>query len=135
MIERYLPEKYREVAGQLLRYGVLGVFVTVCGQAMFTALDTFTRSPPQVCTAAGFLVSVTIGYNLHSRYTFTNQGERGWPAFLRFFVAALPSLFVNVFWTWLVISLLRLPHVAVNVPVFFVTPFMIFAINKWWVFK
>ena len=135
MIERFVPEKHRVLVGQLVRYGVLGVFVTVCGQAMFTTLDTFTHTPPQLCTLAGFLVSLVIGYNLHSRYTFKDQGERGWRAFLRFFLAALPSYVVNAFWTWLIITALKLPHAVVNIPIFFVTPFMIFAINKWWVFR
>lgn len=135
MVLRYIPERHHEIVGQLFRYGVLGVFVTLCGQAVFVALDTFTKSPPQLCNVAGFLVSLVVGYNLHSRYTFKDRGERGWPAFLRFFLAALPSYAVNAFWTWLIITELRLPHIAVQFPIFCITPFMIFAINKWWVFK
>jgi putative flippase GtrA len=128
-------EKRRTLLVQLIRYGILGVFVTLCGQSAYVALDTFTAAPIQLCNVAGFVVSLVIGYNLHSRYTFRDQGERGWPAFLRFFLAALPSYAVNAFWTWLIITALKLPHIAVQVPIFCITPFMIFAINRWWVFK
>jgi putative flippase GtrA len=135
MVLRYIPERHHALLGQLVRYGVLGLFVTLCGQAAYVACDTLTRSPPQLCNLVGFLVSVVIGYQLHSRYTFKDQGARGWPAFARFFLAALPSYAVNAFWTWLIISALRLPHIAVQIPIFFVTPFMIFALNRYWVFR
>ena len=128
-------QKRRVLLGQLIRYGVLGLFVTLCGQSAFIALDTFTSASPQLCNVAAFVVSLTIGYHLHSRYTFKDQGERGRRAFLRFFLAALPSYAVNAFWTWLIITEFRFDHIFVQIPIFFVTPFMIFAINRWWVFR
>lgn len=121
--------------GQLVRYGLNGVVVTGIYTAIYVGLDTLTHVPIQLCNLAAFLVSVVVGYNLHSRITFAGQGERGRRAQVRFFIAALPSFAVNAFWTWLFASLLQWPHWTVQVPVWFVTPFMIFAINRWWVFK
>ena len=124
-----------EMLGQLIRYGVNGVVVTSIYTAIYVGLDTATKAPVQVCNLAAFLVSVLVGYNLHARITFRGQGGRGRAAQLRFFVAALPSFAVNAFWTWLFDSAFHWPHWTVQVPVWFVTPFMIFAINRWWVFR
>jgi putative flippase GtrA len=124
-----------KLLGQLIRYGVNGVVVTGIYTAIYVGLDTLTHAPIQLCNLVAFLVSVVVGYNLHSRFTFVGQGERGRRAQIRFFVAALPSGALNAFWTWLFATSLHWPHWTVQVPVWFVTPFMIFAINRWWVFR
>lgn len=121
--------------GQLIRYGLNGVIVTAVYTAIYVGLDSWTHAPVQLCNVAAFLVVVVVGYQLHSRITFVGQGERGGRAFVRFFIAALPSFALNAFWSWLFATALHLPHWTVQVPVWFVTPFMIFAINRWWVFK
>jgi putative flippase GtrA len=128
-------EKRRELLGQLIRYAVNGVIVTSLYSGIFILLDSTTHAPVQLCNVAGFLVAVVVGYFLHSTFTFRNQGDRGLRAQIRYFVAALPSYAVNAFWTWLFASALGWPHWTVQLPVWFVTPFMIFAINRWWVFK
>ncbi|MDO6416585.1 GtrA family protein [Sphingomonas sp. BIUV-7] len=125
----------RKLFGQLLRYGVNGVVVTSIYTAIFVGLDTLTHAGIQICNLAAFLVSVVVGYNLHSRITFAGQGGRGRKAWLRFFLAALPSFALNAFWTWLFATALHWPHWTVQVPVWCVTPFAIFAINRWWVFR
>jgi putative flippase GtrA len=125
----------RRLLGQLIRYGLNGVVVTAVYTAVFVALDSATKAPVQLCNFLAFLVVVVVGYQLHSRITFRGQGERGPAAFARFFVAALPSFALNAFWTWLFATALHWPHWTVQLPVWFVTPFMIFAINRWWVFK
>jgi putative flippase GtrA len=135
MIERYVPERHREIVGQLVRYGLNGVVVTGLYSAVMTGGDSLVPGHIQSWNLAAFLVSVVVGYNLHSRITFKGRGERGGQAQLRFFLAALPSYAVNAFWTWLLGTALHLPHWTIQLPIWFVTPFMIFAINRWWVFK
>jgi len=135
MIERYVPEKHRELVGQLFRYIVNGVIVTSIYTAVMTGMDSLFHGHLQIWNMLAFLVSVVVGYNLHGRFTFKGRGDRGWRAFLRFFLAALPSYFVNAFWTWLFATALHLPHWTIQVPIWCITPFMIFAINRWWVFK
>lgn len=125
----------RRLIGQLIRYGINGVIVTGIYTAIFVGLDTVTHASVQLCNLAAFLVSVVVGYNLHSRFTFAGQGERGLRAWIRFFLAALPSYALNGFWGWLFTSAFAWPHWTVQVPVWFVTPVMIFAINRWWVFR
>ena len=135
MVLRYIPERHHEMLGQLVRYGINGVIVTSCYTAVYVGLDSITHLPIQFCNFCAFMVAVVIGYQLHGRFTFAGRGERGWGAQFRYFLAALPSLAVNAFWTWLFATALHLPHWTVQIPIWFVTPFMIFAINRWWVFR
>jgi putative flippase GtrA len=125
----------RAMIGELIRYGINGVIVTSIYTAIFVGLDTITKAPVQICNLAAFLVSVVVGYNLHGRITFRGRGERGRSAQIRFFLAALPSFAINAFWTWLFATALHWPHWTVQVPIWCVTPFLIFAINRWWVFR
>jgi len=135
MIERYLPEKHRELGGQLFRYGINGVIVTSIYSLVMIAVDSWTHAPIQLCNLAAFLVAVVVGYNLHSRVTFKGRGERGTGAQFRFFLANLPGYALNAFWAWLLATALHLPHWMVQLPIWFVTPLMLFAIQRWWVFK
>jgi putative flippase GtrA len=125
----------RDAFWQLVRYALNGGIVTALYTLVFVSVDSLTHAPPQICNLAGFLASLVFGYNLHSRVTFRNHGERGLGSQARFAVAALPGYAANAFWTWLCVTTLRLPHWTVQVPIWFVTPFLIFAINRWWVFR
>ena len=125
----------RELFWQLVRYGINGCIVTGTYTLVFVAVDSFTHWSPQICNALGFLVAVSLGYNLHSRVTFKGHGERGRAAQIRFFAASFPSMIVNAGWTWLLITHLKLPHWTVQVPIWCITPILLFVVNRWWVFK
>ena len=124
-----------EALAQLARYAVNGAAVTALYTLVFVALDTWTRAPLQLCNFVGYVAALLSGYALHSRVTFRNHGERGRGSQVRFFLASLPSYALNAFWTWLLGTVLRLPHWTVQLPIWMVTPFVIFWINRWWVFR
>lgn len=125
----------RETMWQLVRYGVNGVIVTALYTLVFVAFDTLTHASAQVCNLAGYIAALLFGYVVHSRITFRNHGERGRGSQLRFFLASLPSFGLNAFWTWLLTAALHWPHWTLFVPVWLVTPVLIFALNRWWVFR
>jgi putative flippase GtrA len=125
----------RTLFWQLVRYGINGAIVTTLYTAVFVALDSFTHAPLQLCNFGGYLAAVVAGYQLHSRVTFRNHGMRGRGSQVRFVVASLPSLGLNALWAWLLGTYLHLPHWTVQLPIWFVTPFLVFAIQRWWVFR
>ncbi|UAK24493.1 GtrA family protein [Sphingomonas nostoxanthinifaciens] len=125
----------QETLWQLVRYGVNGGIVTSVYTLVFVLFDSFTHAPLQICNVAGYLVAATLGYVLHSRVTFRNHGERDAGSILRFALASLPGFAMNAFWTWLLGTALRWPHWTVQLPIWFVTPILIFGINRWWVFR
>ena len=79
---------------------------------------------------------LTVGYFLHSRWSFRGHGSRDNPrkTTFRFFVASLISYGLNAFWTWLCVSALGLPDWTPVLPLLFVTPLLMFGINRQWVF-
>lgn len=125
----------REMFWQVVRYGVNGSIVTALYSAVLVLFDSVTHLPLQFCNLAGYAAAVSLGYVLHSRVTFRNHGSRDRSSQIRFVVASLPSLALNAFWAWLLTDRLRLPHWTLYVPIWLVTPALIFAVNRWWVFK
>lgn len=120
---------------QLVRYGVNGSIVTGLYSVVLLALDSGTSLPVQICNVGGYLAAVCLGYFLHSKVTFRNHGSRDRASQIRFLLASLPSLALNAFWVWLLTEALKWPHWTLYVPIWCVTPVMLFALNRWWVFK
>ena len=124
-----------ELIGQIIRFGVNGGITTGLLTVTYWLVDRYTHASPQLCNFAGYLAALTTGYFLHSRVTFRGHGRRGRGAMLRFFLASLPSYVVNVFWTWALTAFLHLPSWTPLVPIWCLTPIMIFVLNRWWVFR
>ena len=125
----------REIFWQVVRYGVNGSIVTGLYSLVLVALDSGTGLPLQLCNVAGYIAALTLGYFLHSRVTFRNHGTRDRASQIRFVLASLPSLALNAFWAWLLTDALKLPHWTLDLPIWFVTPGLIFVLNRWWVFQ
>jgi putative flippase GtrA len=125
----------REMMWQIVRYGVNGSIVTTLYTVILATLDSVTALPMQVCNLAGNVVAVLVGYVLHSRVTFRNHGRRDRGSQIRFVLTSLPSFALNAFWVWLLTTALRWPHWTVYMPIWLVTPLMLFTLNRWWVFR
>lgn len=124
------------VLGQLIRYGITGGGVTLLGGGLYAVIVYTSAIHPQVAMFLAYLVCVAVGYFLHSRWSFRGHGSRDNPAktTARFFIASLISYGLNVFWTWLCIDVLGLHELSPVVPLIFVTPLLMFGINRQWVF-
>ena len=125
----------REIFWQIVRYGVNGSIVTGLYSLVLLALDSWTRLPLQYCNLAGYVAALNLGYFLHSHVTFRNHGTRDNASKIRFVLASLPSFALNAFWAWLLTDAMKLPHWTLYLPIWFVTPAMIFVLNRWWVFR
>jgi putative flippase GtrA len=130
-----VAQQRREMFWQIVRYGVNGSIVTALYSAVLVMLDSWTHLPLQICNIAGYLAAVTLGYFLHSHVTFRNHGRRDHASKVRFVLASIPSLGLNAFWAWLLTEALKLPHWTLYVPIWLVTPALLFALNRWWVFR
>ncbi|MHA6722161.1 GtrA family protein [Sphingomonas sp. RS2018] len=123
--------------GQLIRYAITGGGVTLVGAGLYTGLVLTTPIHPQAAMAAAYVVCVAIGYVIHSRWSFRGHGNRDNPGrtTFRFFVASLISYAMNAFWTWACIQGLGWPEWTPVLPLLFITPLAMFAINRNWVFN
>ena len=122
--------------GQLIRFGMVGGFVTALGIAGYWIPATFFGVPPLLANLLGYAIAVATGYVLHSRVSFKDHGSRDNVAkrTSRFFVVSMISLGLNSLFIWILTGLLHGPTWWPTVPMLFVTPLVTFALNRRWVF-
>jgi putative flippase GtrA len=121
---------------QLIRFGLVGGFVTALGAGAYWVPATFLGVPPLVANVFGYLVAAGIGYVLHSRVSFRGHGSRDKTAQRtgRFLIVSLISLGLNSLFVWALTGPMHGPTWWPVVPMLFVTPLVTFALNRQWVF-
>jgi putative flippase GtrA len=132
-----LSAERQALVWQLVRYGLTGLFVTACQAAVYWTLAARAGIHPQVANIAGYLVALSLGYVLHGAFTFRGHGARDRPAArgFRFFAASLLSLALNATWVWLCVSLIGWPEWTPIPAMIFVTPALLFVVNRQWVYR
>ncbi len=125
-----------EIVGQLWRFLVSGGIVTALGVGVYWVLAELLRLDPLLANLFGYLVAVSTGYVMHSRFSFRGHGTRDDPVRTtsRFLVVSLISLGLNSFWVWLFTDLLEGPTWWPMIPMLAVTPLVTFSLNRKWVF-
>ncbi|WCT73178.1 GtrA family protein [Sphingomonas naphthae] len=134
------PEQ-REVLGQLVRYGLTGGFVTTLYTIVYwLVLHVRVPLPPnahvQAANLAGYLASAISGYFIHSGWSFRGHGSRDSHVRTgsRFFLVSLVSYFLNVFWVWLLVTMIGWSVYSPLFCAWFVTPMLVFWLQRKWVF-
>ena len=135
LLDRLTPEQ-RAFVAQFLRYALTGGFVTFIGAGAYWIWATPFHYHPLVATVIAYVVSMALGYVLHSRYSFRGHGEGGRHAArtVKFVAVSLVSLALNSTWVWLLTGWLRGPTWWPIPAMVFVTPVIVFALNRKWVF-
>jgi len=135
-----LSPSRRILLGQIMRYGLVGLGVTLVQAAVYWVLASYAGLHSQTANLAGYGAAVALGYVLHGRITFAqapqpvgsaDHAARG----VRFVLASLLSLGLNALWVWLCVSWQGWPIWAPIPAMIFVTPAIMFAVNKRWVFR
>jgi putative flippase GtrA len=124
-----------EVLGQLIRFGLVGGFVTALGAGVYLAA-ALSGVAPLVANVLAYVTAMATGYVLHSRVSFRGHGSRDNPAqrTLRFVTVSLISFALNSLFVWTMTDPLDLPVWTPVVPMLFVTPLVTFTLNRRWVF-
>ena len=130
-----LSGEHREIAGQLVRYGLTGGLASIVNIAVYWVLAAGGMDPNLAWTI-GFLAAVLVGYVVHSRWSFRGHGRRDNLARTggRFFAVSLLSFALNQLWVWLLVRHFGLPLWSPYPPVLGVTPLIVFWLNRRWVF-
>ena len=125
-----------EILGQLVRFGLAGVFLTLLVAGGYWVLATFLGVEPMLSLTLNYVVVTGIGYWLHSRFSFRGHGSRDNEAVrtARFFAVNTIGFLVNQLFVWLLVKQLGGPTWWPVLPILFVTPLVTFALNRRWVF-
>lgn len=136
LIEGLHPAFATEAFWQLVRFAVGGLSVTLFAVLIYSAAATLLGIAPLAANTVSWLCAVVASYAVHSRWSFAadkSGGETGMIA--RFLVVSGFAFCLNTFWVWLTTAWLRLPPLAPVPAMIFVTPFVSFLLNRFWVFK
>ena len=134
-----LSHERRIVLGQLIRFGLVGGFVTGLYAVVYSPLAKFHVVSPQIANFCGYLAAMVSGYVLHSRWSFRGHGSRDNPAEtgLRFFLVSLVSYGLNAAFVFVLTDsrMFGGPWWWPLIPILFVTPALTFVLNRQWVFR
>lgn len=132
----FTPEK-QALFWQIVRYGLTGLFVTACQATIYWTLAAPVRLHPQVANGIGYLAAVAVGYVTHSSFTFRGHGGRDNQAARggRFVAVSLVSYALNALWVWLCVTHMQWPEWSPIPAMLFVTPAVVFGLNRQWVFR
>ena len=121
--------------GQLVRFGLVGGLSTVVYAVIYWPLATYVIHPVLAVVVA-FVVAASVGYVLHSGWSFRGHGRRGTGRTqLKFVLVQGFGMLLNAVFTWVLTGpLVGGPTWWPLVPAVLVTPFATFALNRRWVF-
>ena len=123
-----------EAVGQLLRFAVAGAGVTLFAAGIYLLGALQLGVAPLAANTISTACGVTVGYLVHSRWSFrAGDGDDG-AQVARFLICAGAAYALNSFWVWLAIHMLQLPAWTPVTGMIFATPLASFAANRYWVF-
>jgi putative flippase GtrA len=125
-----------ETLGQLVRFAIVGFGLAVVYSGIYWYLATYVM-PPVAAVVIAFLVSVSTGFVLHSRWSFRGHGQREDNRLkVKFLLVQLSGFVLNEIFTWILTGpLVHGPTWWPLVPAIFVTPLATFVLNRRLVFS
>lgn len=124
----------RETLAQLTRFGLVGIGLTLLYAAVYWPLATYVMWPVFAVLIA-FAVAVSVGFFLHSRWSFKGHGKQEDASTkMQFLAVQTTGMLLNAAFTWIAVDVLNGPTWWPLVPAVLVTPFVTFFLNRWWVF-
>ena len=124
-----------ETVGQLIRFAVVGFSLAGVYSAIYWYLATYVM-PPVAAVVIAFLVSVSIGFVLHSRWSFRGHGAREDHRLkIKFLLVQTSGFLLNELFTWVMTGPMHGPTWWPLIPAIFVTPLATFALNRQLVFR
>ena len=121
---------------QLVRFAIVGFSLAALYSAIYWVLATYVMAP-MLAVVVAFLVAVSIGFVLHSRWSFRGHGQREDHALkVKFLLVQLSGFVLNEIFTWVLTGpLMHGPRWWPLVPAIVVTPLATFALNRKLVFR
>ena len=123
-----------EAFGQLVRFAIVGFSLAALYSAIYWYLATYVMAPVLAVVIA-FLVSVSLGFVAHSRWSFRGHGrEEDHRMKVKFLAVQFSGFLLNEAFTWVLTGPMHGATWWPLIPAIFVTPFATFLLNRQWVF-
>jgi len=124
--------------GQMIRFGIAGGISTLIYSAVYLPLTTwvFDRRHAVYAVPFAFAVAVSVGFVLHSRWSFKGHGTRQpgrWQQ-AQFVAVQGSGMALNALVTWIGTAHMGLPAWAPLLPAVALATIVTFILNRWLVF-
>ena len=127
------------IVGQLVRFGIGGGLSSLVYSLVYLPLTHFVFPGSRAVAAVpfAFVVAVSFGFVIHSRWSFRDHGSRdpGVGQHLRFVMVQACGLAINAAITWIGTAALGLQPWMPLIPAIFVAAVVTFLLNRIWVFR
>jgi putative flippase GtrA len=122
--------------GQLVRFAIVGFSLAGVYSVIYWYLATYVMAP-MLAVVIAFLVAVSLGFVLHSRWSFRGHGQREDHRLkVKFLLVQGSGFILNEIFTWVLTGpLVNGPTWWPLIPAIFVTPLATFLLNRQWVFR
>jgi putative flippase GtrA len=119
----------------LVRFGIVGFSLAGVYSAIYWYLATYVMAPVLAVIIA-FLVSVSIGFVLHSRWSFRGHGRHEDNRLkIKFLAVQTSGFLLNEVFTWVLTGPMHGPTWWPLIPAIFVIPPATFLLNRQLVFR
>ena len=125
----YIPLPFR----QLFRFGIVGGFSTLVNSVLFLLMVDVLYIQPLLANLFAFFCAFFVSYFGHSYWTFASTPYSK-EKLMKFLGCSLIALGLNSFFVWILMHFLHQAAYVTILPMIFVTPLLVFAISKYWVF-
>jgi putative flippase GtrA len=126
---------HHETFGQLMRFGIVGFSLAGVYSAIYWYLATYVMAPVLAVIIA-FLVSVSIGFVLHSRWSFRGHGRQEDNRLkIKFLAVQTSGFLLNEVFTWVLTGPMHGPTWWPLIPAIFVIPPATYLLNRQLVFR
>ncbi len=123
-----------ETYGQLVRFAVVGFSLAGLYSVIYWYLATFVMAP-MLAVVIAFAVAVSIGFVLHSRWSFRGHGKsEDRQMKTKFLLVQGSGFLLNEAFTWVLTGPMHGPTWWPLIPAIFVTPLATYVFNRRWVF-
>ena len=139
LLRRFDELRASGVLGQLVRFGIAGGLSSIVYSLVYLPLTHYVFPGARAVLAVpfAFVVAVTVGFFLHSKWSFKDHGTRqaGFGQHAKFACAQASGLALNAVITWIGTALLHLSPWVPLIPAIFLAAIVTFVLNRFWVFR
>ncbi len=123
---------------QLTSFGVVGIVSTITHAVVFQVGHSGFELNVLIANLLGFGVAFVVSYLGQFNFTFKQEslqlGSKH-KVKAKFFVASILGLSLNITWGYIIIDIFNLRSCIFLFFLCVITPLVLFALNKWWVFR
>lgn len=123
------------MAGQFLRFGLVGIVITLLSAISYWLLATRGGVQPNLALLLVFAVFSVVGYVSHGRFSFAAGSPASGRGAGQYLLVNGCALALNQAWIWLLVDHRGLPVWTPVIPMVLITPVATFLMLRQWVYR